>query len=590
MLSRLRHRFLRRLAAPEDAAERLRIESVLCAARVFLTLTSLLAVYLDPTEPTSYAALAYFVLIAYSVWSAYVWVYVSRVDDLGVFAKLVHFFDIAFPMVFILFTAGPNSPFFVFLLFVLVAAAFRWGFPETMLTAIVVDGLLIVEAALLGYGPQKGWLEGEYELNRFVIRISYLLILAVLVGYLGEEEKQWRAENGTLNRLLASVHAENGMRSSMQMVLTETARIFGASRSLLTLKQSATRRIYLWRTSEPGGPVHPSEVEPDARPRYECVLPAHALFGSQGRKRWKYWSMTEDGHKSKVPPTFDPTTLPETNGTATVVAVALDVGDEWSGYLLLYDPIVGFDIYGELRFLQNVMRQIGPALYTVFLVRRLRSRAGAIERARVARDLHDGAIQALISVEMQVDVLRRQLAAPEQAPRVSTGLNRVQDLLRQQIFELRMLMQQMRPVDLAPGQLLDYMAEMVDRFRRDTGIGAQFVTTLEEVQLPSRVARELARVLQEALVNIRKHSGASNVQVRFAAEDGCWKLGIVDNGRGFDFSGKLNLKELDAARRGPGIIRERVRSLGGDLTVQSVPGSGTELTVTVPQKSHLAYV
>jgi len=161
--------------------------------------------------------------------------------------------------------------------------------------------------------------------------------------------------------------------------------------------------------------------------------------------------------------------------------------------------------------------------------------------------------------------------------------------LRQQVFELRMLMQQMKPVDFGTGQFLDYLAEMVDRFRRDTGIGAQFVTTLEDVQLPARVSRELARILQEALVNVRKHSGATNVQVRFAAQEGCWKLGIVDNGRGFDFSGSFSLKDLDAARRGPGIIRERVRSLGGDLTLQSSPEMGSELEVAVPQTSQITY-
>ncbi len=172
---------------------------------------------------------------------------------------------------------------------------------------------------------------------------------------------------------------------------------------------------------------------------------------------------------------------------------------------------------------------------------------------------------------------------------MATGLDHVQELLRQQIFELRMLMQQMKPVEFGAGQLLDYMANMVDRFRRDTGIAAQFVTTLEEVQLPSRVSRELARILQEALVNVRKHSGATTVQVRFAAEDGCWKLGIVDNGRGFDFSGSFNLKELDAARRGPGIIRERVRSLGGDLSLHSMSNQGSELVVSLPQKSAIIY-
>ena len=590
MLKRLRHRFLPRLAAPEDAAERLRIERVLASARLFLTLAALVAVYLDPTEPVSYANLAYGILIAYFVWDVIVWVHVHRADHIGEFRNLIHFFDIAFPMTFILFTAGPNSPFFVFLLFVLTAAAFRWGFPETMLTATIVVGLLVIEAALLGYGPQHGWIQGEYELNRFIIRASYILTLGVLVGYLGEEEKQWRAENSSISRLLGKVHAENGMRASMQLVLAEATRIFDAQRVLVTLKQAGTNRMYLWKLASPDALVHGTEVEPAARARYECGIPADTLFAAKRGQRWRCWAVAADGRKVKLPPSCGLDELPDMNGSQAVLAVRMNVGEEWSGYALLYDAITGPDVYSEVRFLESLMRQIGPALYTVFLMRHLRSRAGAIERARVARELHDGAIQALISVEMQVDVLRRQLASPEKAASVASSLDHVQDLLRQQVFELRMLMQQMKPVELNPGQLLDYMAEMVDRFRRDTGIGAQFVTSLEEVRLPSRVSRELARILQEALVNVRKHSGASNVQVRFAAEDGCWKLGIVDNGRGFDFSGRLTLRELDAARRGPGIIKERVRALGGELTVQSTPHNGSELLISLPQKADSTYV
>ena len=64
----------------------------------------------------------------------------------------------------------------------------------------------------------------------------------------------------------------------------------------------------------------------------------------------------------------------------------------------------------ELRFFQELVRQVGPAVYNVYLLRRLRLRAGALERARFARELHDGAVQSLIAVEMQVDVLRRQSA------------------------------------------------------------------------------------------------------------------------------------------------------------------------------------
>ena len=233
------------------------------------------------------------------------------------------------------------------------------------------------------------------------------------------------------------------------------------------------------------------------------------------------------------------------------------------------------------------MSRIVPAIYSVYLVRRLRSRAGAVERARVARDLHDGAIQSLISVEMQVDVLRRS-AEREQSP-MAANLQHVQKLLQGEVLNLRELMQHLRPVDMGPQQFLEFMADTVDRFQRDTGVSASFVSDLQDVELGPHVCRELARILQEALVNVRKHSGADNVLVRFARENGTWKLVVDDNGRGFDFIGRLSLRELDSAHKGPIVIKERVRTIGGDICIDSLPGRGARLEVTLKQKGRAVH-
>ena len=120
----------------------------------------------------------------------------------------------------------------------------------------------------------------------------------------------------------------------------------------------------------------------------------------------------------------------------------------------------------------------------------------------------------------------------------------------------------------------------------DAGISARFVTTFDEVSLPPRTCNELARIVQEGLVNIRKHSGARNVMVRFDAENGFWKLIIDDDGFGFDFTGRLPLSQLDTMRQGPAVIMERVRSIGGDLVLESRPGRGARLEISLPQRVH----
>jgi two-component system nitrate/nitrite sensor histidine kinase NarX len=229
--------------------------------------------------------------------------------------------------------------------------------------------------------------------------------------------------------------------------------------------------------------------------------------------------------------------------------------------------------------LQEFAQQVGPAIYNVYLMRRLRERAGAVERARFARELHDGAIQSLIAVEMQLDVVRRQSG---QQPVVTSELSRIQKLLREEVLKLRELMQAMKSFEVDAERLPGFVADTVERFRRETGISAEFVSEIEKVELPQKVCRELARIVQESLVNVRKHSGARHVLVRLAQRSGNLQLTVEDDGRGFPFSGRLSETELAITGKGPAVIRERVRLLAGELTIESNPGHGARVEVRIP--------
>ena len=269
------------------------------------------------------------------------------------------------------------------------------------------------------------------------------------------------------------------------------------------------------------------------------------------------------------------------------MAVSFIFGREWWGRIFFLDPSLTGDIEEELRFLQELVRQVGPAVYNVYLLRRLRLRAGAVERARFARELHDGAVQSLIAVEMQVDVLRRQSRG--QSGGVTNELGRIQGLLREEVLKLRELMQQMKSLDVDSRKLLRFLEDTVERFQRETGISARFVSEMIELNMPQPICREIARIVQEALVNVRKHSGARQVLVRFSSADARWNLVIEDDGRGFPFSGRLSQAELEAMGKGPLVIKERIRLIDGELTIESNPGRGSRLEIRVPQKREAAY-
>jgi signal transduction histidine kinase len=267
----------------------------------------------------------------------------------------------------------------------------------------------------------------------------------------------------------------------------------------------------------------------------------------------------------------------------TALAAASDGSEDWSGRWWFLDPTLGPSVQTAAIFLRALSDQLGPVMHSVFVLERLRSQAGAMERARVARELHDGVIQSLIGMEMQVDVLRRK--TPDSAERLASELAALQSHLRGEVLNLRELMQQMKPLELSPKQFLDFLAHTVDKFRHDTGIASTFVSSVNEAHMTPRVGNEVARIVQEALVNVRKHSGARNVVVRFDSLEGFWKLVIDDDGCGFDFSGRLSQADLDDARKGPVVIKERVRSIRGQLAVESVRGRGSRLEISIPKKS-----
>jgi signal transduction histidine kinase len=81
---------------------------------------------------------------------------------------------------------------------------------------------------------------------------------------------------------------------------------------------------------------------------------------------------------------------------------------------------------------------------------------------------------------------------------------------------------------------------------------------------------------------VRKHSGARQVTVQLLQEEGGWQLVIEDDGTGFPFSGRLSQSELEASGKAPAIIRERVRLIQADLTIESKPGKGSRIEVFVP--------
>jgi signal transduction histidine kinase len=565
------------------------VERVLAFSRLFLALTSLIAWQIHPVATGPYYHFGRFVLMGYLAHSLVLLALlrIHRMPTRG-FVLWAQVSDVAWPTLLCLFADASNSIFFIFFLFAMLAAAFRWGFVETMATAMISAGLLLFQAAVVAHGPavlQRMFT--SMEAPRIIMRCGFLLMTGFLLGFLAEGEKEMRAEIDLTNRLLSQARVGGRFAAALHDALIELGRVFDSQQVYEIVSQSSTGRVFKWVSSTSAEQFAEAREIAPAQQASEIMrgYPHTFYMQSTGQKPSSRIAALDEEGRRLEPSQLQHLPMP-VPGAHSVLVVSHEMGRDWTGRFVVVNAYVGRRRERELRFAQNVLRQVGPVLYSVYLFRRFRSRAGAVERARVARELHDTVIQSLISIEMQIDVLRRHGTNDSQ---LTLELQRIQDLLRQEVLNLRELIQTMRPPDVGPHQFLDFIAQLVERFSRDTGIAAQFVSELQEVTLPAATCRELARVVQEGLVNIRKHSGAQSAMVRFGSQNGSWKLVIDDDGKGFPFAGRFTLSELDDFRCGPTVIKERVRAVDGDMVIESNPGRGSKLEITVPQKGNESY-
>lgn len=193
------------------------------------------------------------------------------------------------------------------------------------------------------------------------------------------------------------------------------------------------------------------------------------------------------------------------------------------------------------------------------------------ERARVARDLHDEVNQSLTGLLLRLEAARE--AAP---PELEAELAETKALANQAMRELLSLARQLRPTALDDLGLAAATAGQVEQLARGD-IEAEFVAEGDFSNLGDDAQLVVYRVAQEALSNATRHSGAEHVAVslRRGGSDGGVELEVADDGCGFAF---------DESEGGLGIagMRERALLIGGELTIESRPGRGTTIRLTLP--------
>lgn len=218
----------------------------------------------------------------------------------------------------------------------------------------------------------------------------------------------------------------------------------------------------------------------------------------------------------------------------------------------------------------SIANQVAITIVNAELNKQAQALAVLEERQRLARNLHDAINQSLFSAGLIAEVLPRLWDRDQEDARRS--LEDLRRLTRGAMAEMRALLAELRPSTLTDAELGDLVRLLGNAFTGRTNIPA-YVTVVGQGVLPAEVQVAIYRVCQEALNNVAKHAQASVVEINLKHEDTAIELIIRDDGQGFD------LTRITSGHYGLSMMRERVEGVGGQLSVASQPGHGTELAI-----------
>lgn len=230
-----------------------------------------------------------------------------------------------------------------------------------------------------------------------------------------------------------------------------------------------------------------------------------------------------------------------------------------------------------------VAHEVGNSLERLHLHDQLQQVAIREERIRVARDLHDGVLQSLTGIRLRLQALADTAGAPAVA---RDNLLAVERAIAIEQRELRLFIEDLKPLSRqlgTAGAVGDLLQDIRDRLELEWSTPILVRVAPLDLRVPAAAEQTLRLLVSEAIVNALKHAQPSRVSVDIErADSGMLRVSVVNDGRGFPFRGRRTHDELVTTNAGPVSLRERLVSVGGSLTIESMAtGSRVEMSLPV---------
>jgi signal transduction histidine kinase len=559
---------------PDDSLDR--SERIIAIGRVVLSIAALGILLVDPREPMYSITMLYSVLGAYIVYSAtLLWVFSNQSLQSRARSKPILVADIAWYTAIVILSEGGTSPFFLLYLFAVCSAAIRWGVRTTVRVAAWSGALYLVSILLV----RRSLLGPDFKIHTaHMMRPIYLVVIGYLVGFIGEHELSAKRRLLEMISIQTEIGRSRSQTITLARLLAHAVRFFRPTYVLLQLRSLQHGELEWEGLRRPGRRMivrrvaHGSWTAAAAEPISYRV--SHAI-GNWGRRVEAY--RRGQTRARTLSETEEPGFLARSR-VRSLISVPITASGGIDGRLLIgrsgrnYTP-------EDLTFCESLVAQSAVILDNVALQSKAEELAVAEERGRIARDVHDGFVQSLASIDVGIEVCRR---LEEKNPGLlDAELSDLQKTVKHGYREARRYLERLRTGAPRGPDLDEAARELVNEFRERSELQIDLYARAAGVPARHGIGFELLQIVREGLTNIHRHAHASAASVTLELADDRFEVVIRDDGRGFPDATRDHAGELPVGVA-PWSIRERVDALGGSLSLASRAGGGSEIRITLP--------
>lgn len=538
----------------------------LALLRLILAVSALLIIYIDPTEPDRYVHLTYVSIVAFALYSLFIYVAArQRINFPGSVMTWLLWIDIAWCTALIAMSSGTSSIFYFFYVFEIIVASSRGG-RRLGLAATAASSILCVSVGLIAPSP------GVFEVNRFLLRPLAIIALGYTMAYWGGAELALKKKLVLLKELSTVANPRFGVDRTIDQILGRLLTFYHADYCILLLDPVAGSQVF--RATDPALPDGMLLAGAEDAVRKFLIRDSDSrpgVFSSSKTPEKRRPTYRKYNPQTNKVVSLDPAPAESVSGllrARSLIAVTCQYREHLRGRLLVSSQRANAFDFGDAVFLLQVANQVLPMIENIRLVDRLASDASEAERQRIARSVHDRVIQPYYGLQIGLKALQ-DILETEQRSRSDQGvpfhhsgkpellLEQLMTMTTEGITELREYVYGLRQTPANATRLADSIRRFAGKFEGATGIRVDVEGGNDGFAANDRLTAELFQMTAEALSNIHRHTHARSAQVSFNLQSNNLILQVA------------NETEYDAGpiEFSPSSISERADALGGTTEV-----------------------